>query len=210
MTPALSVYLAAWLAACALALWLYLRDRGAYVVSRPAYWRFVLAPWKATTFALAATGMVVVAPYTGDPTWDYFDAAFMSIFCYATAPWAVGTVYRLAQRRAHWREIYVMACAWMFTVSWSYDGYMLLKSGYYPATWQSNIALSSILYVSAGLLWSLEHRPGSGVAFGFTRDDWPQPLPGGGGFGRVAWFALPFMALAAALVLAFVVPFVGG
>lgn len=96
--------------------------------------------------------MVIIAPYTGDPTWDYFDASFMSMFCHATAPWAVGMIYRSRQGRAHWREVYVMACAWMFTVSWTYDGYQLWRTGIYPATWAANIALSSVLYVSAGLL----------------------------------------------------------
>jgi len=200
----MTIYLIAWLTACVTALVLYVREREAHLISRPAYWRFIAVPWKAATFAIAAGAMVAMAPYTGDPTWDYVDAAFMSVLCYATAPWAVGVAYRAVKGKAHWREIYVMVCAWMFSVSWSYDGYILIKTGVYPLTWLSNIALSSVLYISAGMLWNLEHQPGRGVSFGFLRADWPQSLSGGR-FSQVAWFALPFMVLAAGLTLAFVV-----
>jgi hypothetical protein len=49
--------------------------------------------WKIVTFIISAIGLTVIAPYTGDPTWDYVDAAFMSILTYTTAPWVVGTIY---------------------------------------------------------------------------------------------------------------------
>ena len=201
-----ALYLSAWLMACLVALVLYLSDRTAYLISRQDYWRFLAAPWKLTTFAIAAIGMIVVAPYSGDPTWDYFDAAFMSIFCFTTAPWAIGVVYRSFRGKSHWREIYVMACAWMFTVSWSYDIYILLKTGFYPATWLSNIVLSSVLYIAAGLLWNLEHQEGHGVILGFRRDSWPQPEKNPA-FARIAGYALIFMMLVAVMVLAFVIPF---
>jgi hypothetical protein len=206
MNAAFTAYLVAWLLACLLALVLYLRDRSGYIISRRDYWRFLAAPWKLATFAIAATGMVVIAPYTGDPTWDYFDAGFMSLFCFATSPWAVGVMYRAMRRQSHWREIYVAACAWMFTVSWSYDLYMLIKTGMYPITWLSNIFLSSILYILAGMLWSLEYQTGRGVIFGFMRADWPNAA-GSAAFGKIFWYTLPFMILVTILVAAFVIPF---
>jgi hypothetical protein len=56
-----------------------------------AYWRFVARPWNLATFAGAMAGLVLVAPYTGDLTWDYVDAVFMSVLTFASAPWLVGT-----------------------------------------------------------------------------------------------------------------------
>ena len=206
MNTAFTVYLSTWVLACLAALALYLRDRPAFIISRRDYWRLLATPWKLVTFAVSATGMVVIAPYTGDPTWDYFDAAFMSIFCFATAPWAMGVVYRALRRGGHWRELYVMACAWMFTVSWSYDLYMLIKTGMYPGTWLANIFLSSILYILAGMFWSLEYQTGRGVIFGFMRDDWPQAL-GNAEFAKIFWFAMPFMALVSVIIAAFVIDF---
>lgn len=206
MNTAFTLYLVAWLLACLGAVTLYLRERSAFIISQRDYWRFLAVRWKLATFFVAGTGMVLLAPYTGDPTWDYFDAAFMSIFCFATAPWAIGVLYRTGKCTSHWREIYVVACAWLFTVSWSYDGYMLLKTGIYPGTWLANMVLSSILYILAGMLWNLEYAAPSGVIFGFMRDDWPKAA-NPTDFGKIVWFALPIMALVAVIILAFVVTF---
>ncbi|MBI4608682.1 MAG: hypothetical protein HY726_06730 [Candidatus Rokubacteria bacterium] len=43
---------------------------------------------RAVTFAVAAMGLSLIAPYTGDPR-DYVDAAFMSVLAFSSAPWAV-------------------------------------------------------------------------------------------------------------------------
>jgi len=50
-------------------------------------------------FLIALSAIVILAPYTGDPTWDYFDAAFMSILTYITAPWSVGTLFRFLKKQ---------------------------------------------------------------------------------------------------------------
>ena len=42
-----------------------------------AYGRFLLQPWKAVTFMIAASGVTLAAPYSGDVTWDYVDGVFM-------------------------------------------------------------------------------------------------------------------------------------
>jgi hypothetical protein len=193
------VYITVWSTACALAVVAYLRNRGAYALSHSAYWRFLLAPWKVATFAIATTGMTVVAPYSGDPTWDYTDSLFMSALTYASAPWAVGAVWLVGRRRLPRIQAFVAMCALMFAASWSYDLYLLLRDGRYPLTWLPNIVLSSILYISAGLLWNLEWKDGRGVTFAFMEEGWPDPARRFG-FGRIAAFALPFMGIAVLLL----------
>ncbi len=188
-----------------MALFLYLRDRRSFAISRPGYWRSLGEPWKLVTFAVAAAGLTLVAPYTGDPTWDYVDALFMSVLAFTTAPWATGALFLAFRRRIALQQAFVALCVWIFSASWSYDLYLVLRDGRYPDTWFANIPASSVLYVSAGLLWNLEWIPGRGAIFAFMRDDWPSPAADSR-FSRIVWFALPFMLIAAASVLYFVVP----
>ena len=191
MTPAFAVYMSAYATACVVAAFLMFRERSALVLFRPAYRQYMQSPWKLLTFAIAAVSMIVMAPYTGDPTWDYIDATFMSVLTFMTAPWAVGTLYQALHRRAQVIHVYIAVCVWMFSVSWLYDVYILLRFGYYPPTWLPNIVLSSILYFAAGMMWNLEWREGRGVVFGFMESDWPNPAHDLG-FRKVIWFALPF------------------
>lgn len=154
------------------------------------------------TFLVSGIGITVIAPYTGDHTWDYFDAAMMATLTFASAPWAVGTLYRAARARSTPKQAYVAACLWLLSASWCYDLYLVLRDGHYPMTWLANLAASSILYLLAGMLWNLEWRPGRGVTFGFMEPDWPDPRHART-FARLAWFALPIMALAAGMILPF-------
>jgi len=176
-----------------------------YSLTEPGYARFLGAPWKLVTFAISGIGITVVAPYTGDPTWDYYDAAFMAVLTFATAPWATGTLYLAFRGKSGVRQAYVAACLWMFSASWSYDLYLLMRDGEYPNTWLPNIPASSVLYCAAGLLWNLDWRQGRGATFAFLEPGWPRVAPQAG-FGRVAWIALPFMAIAAASILYFLLP----
>ena len=127
----------------------------------------------------------------------------MSVLAFTTPPWAIATLYCGLLRRAPLSHTYVAVCIWMFSASWSYDLYLLLRDGYYPVTWQSNIFASSILYVCAGLTWNLERHPRRGVIFGFMEPGWPQPHPSD--FRYPAWYALPFMILVAAIILSFLI-----
>ncbi|MFQ5545878.1 MAG: hypothetical protein ACE5FE_07865 [Acidiferrobacterales bacterium] len=199
------IYMTAWGLACVVALAIYLWDRRSFYLSHREYWQFLAEPWKLVTFGIAWAGITLIAPYTGDPTWDYVDASFMSVLTFATAPWAVGALYKAARRELPLKQAYVAACVWMFSASWSYDLYLVLRDGDYPFTWFVNIAASSVLYVSAGLLWNLEWQPNRGVIFGFMRGGWPSPSVHSR-LGRVVWVALPFMLIAAIAVLAFVLP----
>jgi hypothetical protein len=195
-------YLFCWAFACLIASVLYIRDKSAYALSHANYWRFIFIRWKIITFLIASTGMTVIAPYTGDPTWDYVDAAFMSVLTFLTAPWSVGTLYKMVKKELSLKQGFVAACLWMFVASWSYDLYILIRDGEYPMTWFANIFASSALYFMAGLLWNLEYRPKRGVIFSFMEADWPTPIPDSG-FSKVFWFAMPIMVMVAAVILVF-------
>ena len=202
LEPFFVVYIGCWTMACLVALVLVLKHPSEFELTSTAYRHYLQQPWKLATFIVAAAGITVIAPYTGDPTWDYFDAAVMSLLTFATAPWAVGTLYRAARRQARLTHAYVALCAMLFSASWCYDIYLVYRDGDYPLTWWSNLAASSILYVLAGMLWSLEWRTGRGVTFGFVETDWPNPLHACGS-AKIAWIALPIMLLVSVMILSF-------
>ena len=202
MTTFFIVYMLGWSLACLLAIFLMLRYRHIIGLFQSTYWRFLFQDWKIVTFLISAIGLTVIAPYTGDPTWDYVDASFMSILTFATAPWVVGTIYLALRGKATLVQVYVAICIWMFSASWSYDLYLVIRDGYYPITWLPNIFASSVLYISAGLLWNLEWKEGRGVIFGFMEPGWPE-VTDTRQFRKILWFALPFMILAAAMIVPF-------
>lgn len=202
MAPIFKIYIICWITACLVALFLFIKDRKSFALSRLEYWRFILKPWRVTTFIIASSGMTVIAPYTGDPTWDYFDAFFMSVLTYLTAPWAIGTIYNVTKRKLNPSQAFVALCVWMLSASWSYDLYIVLRDGNYPITWFSNIFASSVLYISAGLFWSLDCIQGRGITFAFMENNWPYSTSDGA-FFNILWYALPFMALVSFLILYF-------
>jgi len=202
VTPFLTAYLASYSLACVVAAILMYRERNKLVLFQPRYRLFLLTRWKLGTFAFASLAMIIMAPYTGDPTWDYVDAAFMSILTFLTAPWAVGTLYLALRRQAELVHIYIAVCVWMFSASWAYDVYILIKFGFYPPTWLPNIVLSSILYFVAGLMWNLQRKEDRGVIFGFMEPGWPNPEYDLG-FRQIFWFALPIMILVTAMIAPF-------
>lgn len=197
MSMFLSIYLGCWLATCILSGWLMWRHRRTLELFSSGYRSFLTTRWKLVTFAISATGLIIIAPYTGDPTWDYIDAAFMAGLTFYTAPWVVGVFYRYLKHRTSGVLLFLAACTWMFSASWSYDGYILLRDGVYPETWLPNIYASSVLYFSAGLLWNLEWQEGRGMIFGFMRSGWPSRACDQR-FEKILWLALPFMLIAAA------------
>ncbi|NIM99365.1 MAG: hypothetical protein GTO24_15210 [candidate division Zixibacteria bacterium] len=202
MTTFSIFYTLGWSLACLAAIHLMLRHRSAIGLFRPQYWHFLLQGWKIVTFLIAAVGLTIIAPYTGDPTWDYVDASFMSILTFATAPWAVGTLYLAIRGKAMFAQAYVAICIWIFSASWSYDLYLVLRDGFYPVTWLPNMFASSVLYILAGLLWNLDWKEGRGVIFGFMEPSWPQ-VTDSPVFRKILWFAIPFMVLAAGMIVVF-------
>lgn len=204
MTDGLRIYLYTWIVCCLLAAVILIVKRNEIALFSRAYLWFLTQPWKLITFLIAAVSMTVIAPYTGDPTWDYFDAAVMAVLTYLTAPWVLGVFFRGIGGRERYSTLFAAACLWLFSASWFYDLYLLLKDGYYPITWLPNLFASSILYICAGLMWNLDWREGRGVIFAFMVDDWPNPrstVP----FKKVVWFALPLMILVAAMILPFLI-----
>ena len=170
-------YLVAWSIACAAALVVSALRWRSFAIARRSYVIGMTRPWKLATFALAFAGIVLVAPRSGDPTWDHWDAAFMAILVYTTAPWTLGVLYRARTRPLS--EVYVAACAWLFSASFSYDLYIFLRDHHYPRTWWSNLVVSSGLYGLGGAMWSLRGQNGARPTFAFTRDDWPTSLADG-------------------------------
>ncbi len=150
MTGFFIKYMVLWGSVCVIALLLIILRRKSIELLNKAYWSGLFQGWKVTSFVFALLGIVVIAPYTGDPTWDYVDATFMSVLAYTTAPWAVGTLYLAIQGKCHVLNAYIALCVWLFSASWSYDLYLVIRDGYYPVTWYSNIFASSVLYLSAG------------------------------------------------------------
>jgi hypothetical protein len=168
---ALLVYTGMWSLACVVASLLVLQRPRTFTFADCAYVRFLLEPWKLTTFVLGAGFFILAAPYTGDAYWDHVDGAMMSVFTYLSAPWAVGTLYRARQGQAL-RELYVAATAWLFSASWCYDGYLLFRDHVYPRTWLTNLLASGTLYLCAGLFWNVTYRSEVGVTLAFARSDW--------------------------------------
>ena len=196
------VYISLWASACLLAIVLYVLYRESFSITCQGYARFLFKSWKIVTFVISATGLTLIAPYTGDPTWDYIDAMFMSLLTYFTAPWAIGVLFKTLKRQLSCKHAYVAFCVWLFSASWSYDLYILLRDGSYPITWLSNIFASSVLYIFAGLLWNLDWRKGRGLIFSFMEHDWPG-VSTNFVFPKILSLALPVMALAGFLIFFF-------
>lgn len=203
MPPFFYQYIAGWSLACMIALALALRSPGRLRLAQRAYWHFLAEPWKLVAFVAGAALITLVAPYTGDPTWDYVDGLFMSVLCFATAPWVVAVLFFAARREAHWVEVYVAVCTWLFSASWSYDIYLVWRDGAYPHTWLPNLFASSVIYLSAGLFWNLEWDRGRGVVFSFMRAGWPS-RPAISAPWRLAGYASIFALPALAAVWMFV------
>jgi hypothetical protein len=196
-------YIGCWAAACVAAMVLAARYGRRFAIARREYWRGVVRPWKLLTFAVAFAGIVLVAPRSGDPTWDYWDAGFMAVLTYVTAPWTLGVVVRALKRQLRDRvEIYVAACAWLFSASFSYDLYIFLRDHHYPSSWSANIVASSALYAAGGAMWSLRWERGVGTSFAFLRDPWPGTLADGE--ARGLW---PFVLLFMGVVVVLLAPF---
>jgi hypothetical protein len=198
------IYIACWATACLIALVAFVRAPSKFRIGQRAYWHFLTEPWKLVTFLISGAVVTFIAPYTGDPTWDRIDGFFMSVFCYATAPWVVAVLYEFARRKASWIELYVAVIAWMFSASWSYDIYLVWRDGDYPITWAPNIVASGVIYLSAGLFWNLEWVKGRGVIFSFMREGWPS-RPAAFSPWRVALPALIFAIPVIAAILMFMI-----
>jgi hypothetical protein len=197
-------YFAFWATAVLLAIGVAVRRRSRLIILKRDYWRWLLAPWRLTTFAIATTGLVVVAPLMRDPFWDRVDASFMSVLTFATAPWAIGSLWRAVFRNGSPVEGYVALCAALFSASWSFDLYQAARLGFYPDVWWLNLLASSSLYVLAGVFFSLDGSADRGTTLAFLAARWP-PRRTEAEFRRILWPATLYMLAVSVAVLA---PFV--
>jgi hypothetical protein len=204
MTRPFALYTATWVAACLVAGFLMARHYATLELFHARYWRFLLQDWKVLSFVVASTSLTLVAPYADDTTWDYVDAFVMSVLTFVTAPWAIGTAYRVLKRRAAWVNGYVAVCLWLCSASWFYDMYIVLRDGAYSPYWLPNLFLSSLLYLAAGLLWSLEWGRERGVVFQFIEDHWPE-RDAERNFRKVLPYTVPFVIVASAIFLPFLI-----
>ena len=120
----LPVYAAGWSATIAAVL--ILLKRLARAATR-SYLYFLLVPWKAVTFLIAMSGITLAAPFSGDPTWDYLDSVVISVSVFVCSPWAVGCLFLFFKGRRSWADLYVAVVLMLFSSSWFYDGYILLR-----------------------------------------------------------------------------------
>jgi hypothetical protein len=199
-----TLYPASWMIATAVAIAVAIRHRAQLIICRRDYWRWLLAPWKLTTFAIAAAGLIAIAPLMHDPYWDRVDAAFMAVLTFMTAPWAVGVVWRSLFRSARPAETYVAVCAALLSAGWSFDAYQTLRLGAYPDVWLPSLIASATLYLMAGLLWSLDWSRERGMTLAFMHAQWPSPASGPV-FRRIMWPATLYMLFVA---LTLIGPFV--
>lgn len=194
-------YIGAWCAAILLAIAFVAREPRAYGLCSLEYLRSLLVPWKLVTFGLGAGFFVIAAPYTGDPTWDRVDGSLMSALTFLTAPWAVGALARAGRGLLPKRQAFVALVAWLFSASWSYDGYLFLRDGRYPFTWWANLFASSGLYLAAGAMWSVTHVPKRGMVFDFMTGEWFRTPPAS--FRKVAPMVVVLAMIATVAMLPF-------
>jgi len=165
------VYLVCWVGLLILSIGLMLFDPSRYEICTRAYGAFLLQPWKLFTFFVALALITVVAPYSGDPTWDYLDSILISSLTFVVAPWSVGALFLSCRNRRFDKRLLVAACLF-FTPCWFYDLYILLRDHSYPPTWVSNLFLSGPIVALAGLFWNLSWLRETGTHFAFSRSPW--------------------------------------
>lgn len=176
------------------------RHRATFALGSRGYRVQLLDRARLVPFALALAAFVLLAPLTGDPTWDAIDATFMSVGCYALAPWSLGVLFRARERS--WPELGAALVLSLFVVSWSYDLYLVLRDGVFPPTSAANLAASSLLYVGGGLFFSLGEHEERGLIFVFMDPRWPA-WSGDRWTARVAGRAAVIATLLAAPIVVF-------
>lgn len=203
MTPFLEKYVLGWTVFSAIAGWIMLGDRKRLAVELPVYLRFLFIPWKLCLFVPALLFVTFAGRYTDDETWDVITGGGMSFLTFLTAPWAAGLIWQVFTGRRAIRYLWVASALCLFSSSWFYDGYLLLRDGTYTHRWLGNLMLSPIIYWAAALLWNLEAKPGGWCRLGFVREDWPEP-PGDRRIAPLLIPAIPLIVIAAFVLVAFV------
>jgi hypothetical protein len=162
MTPSLSpfflIYMAAWVSFCVAAAVLLVRDRRRLLPEWRRYWDFLCMPWKVCLFAIAFAFVTFAGRYTNDESWDWVTGSGMSVLTFLTAPWSVGVIYQVLLGRRPFAYLVIAIALLLFSSSWFYDAYLLIRDGGYTRRWAGNLMLSPIIYLAAGILWNLEAK----------------------------------------------------
>jgi len=209
ISPFFIKYIVAWTSFCLAALVVLFRDRKRLLPEWRAYLDFLCVPWKLWLFLPALLFVSFAGWWTDDETWDLVTGSGMAILTFLTAPWSVGVGYQALVGRRPLRYVVVAMALLLFSSSWFYDEYLLWRDGDYSGRWIGNLMLSPIIYLAAGLLWNLEPKARgadgnrSTYRLSFIRPDWPAP-PEDLRFGPVFAASIPFIAIAAFVLVAFV------
>jgi len=168
-----------------------------------SYLIFISKTWKLITFIIAFISFNLIGPFSGDPTWDLYTSSAMSLLTYLSAPWSVGIFYKFLKKNTDKTKLFIAFIALMFSVSWCYDWYLVIKIGRYPETWLANIFLSSIVYIAAGFYWNIEFRLKKGITLAFIYDDWLKSENSDYTFKKIWWVILIITLPVAILFLSF-------
>jgi len=208
MTPFLWTYVAAWTAFCGLAAGLAWKKRETLGLRKLAIEgiAFLCVPWKVALFVPAIVFVTFAGKFTDDETWDVISGGGMSVFTFATSWWVVGTAVRVVRRKRPAYELVIALAVMLFSSSWFYDGYLLLRDGAYTQRWLGNLMLSPTIYLCAGLVLNLEPatKKSSVLEFAWNREDWPRPPSSKKATWRIALAALPLILIAGYFLVGFV------
>jgi hypothetical protein len=199
-------YVAGWVSFCLLALLLAIRDGKALIPEWRLYRTLLGVRWKLVVFLPAILFVTFAGRFTDDETWDFVSGGGMAVLTFLTAPWALGVIYKVMVGKRPVRWLLLAAAAWLFSSSWFYDGYLLLRDGVYTPRWLGDLMLSPIIYLCAGLLANLEDGRGEGVRvfLAFRRADWPA-APAHADFSLLMFvICVPLIVVAAVILVAFV------
>jgi hypothetical protein len=209
ISPFFVKYIVIWASFCLVAVFVLVWDRKRLIPEWREYWRFLSVPWKLCLFVPAFLFVTFAGRYTNDETWDWVTGSGMAVLTFLTAPWAIGLIYQVLVGRRPFRYLVVALALLLFSSSWFYDAYLLLRDGEYSRRWLGNLMLSHFIYVAAGLLWNLEakdsgdFREGPGFRLSFVRADWPS-RPVDTRFGPLVFVSIPFIAITAFVLVEFV------
>ena len=209
ISPFFVNYIAVWLSFCLAALLILLWDRKRLLPEWREYFSFLCVPWKLWLFVPAFLFVTFAGHFTNDETWDVVTGSGMAILTFLSAPWVVGLIFKVFVGRRPLRYLIVALALLLFSSSWFYDGYLLWRDGAYTSRWLGNLMLSPCIYVAAGLLWNLEAKDSgdfyeeSRFRLSFTREDWPK-RPVDTRFGPIIFVSIPFILIAAFVLVAFV------
>jgi hypothetical protein len=194
------IYVALWAIITSVALFCAVIDRW-ITAERTRYLSLLFMPWKIAVLVPAALFVTFAGQFAFDDTWDVVTGGGMSLLTFLTAPWAVGVAYLVATGQRPLRHAFTALVACLFSASWFYDGWLLLRDSHYTSMWLPNLLLSPFLYVAGGVLWNLEVDAVGKPIFGFFRKDWPAPPKSPQVSRRLALACLPLIVIVATVLL---------